>query len=155
MTTPLGFDALKGILHRRIAPCPAHRHQGPNTRYTIHEAAFGAFGIVFTQSPSFVESQRRLQHTKGANNAPTLLGVEQLPCDHQVRTRRDPLAPSHRDAVGVEVFEGLEQHRMLAPVRVLGDPLLVALDGTPWRDLLGRCSPAMLILKTDSKKFPT
>ncbi len=109
MTNPLGFDALKGILHRRIAQLPDHRHKGPNTRYAIQEAAFGAFGIFFTQSPSFLEYQRRLQHTKGDNNAHTLLGVEQIPCDNQVRKLLDPLAPSHLDAVFVEVFEGLEQ----------------------------------------------
>jgi hypothetical protein len=130
MTNPLGFDALKGILHRRIAQLPDHRHKGPNTRYAIQEAAFGAFGIFFTQSPSFLEYQRRLQHTKGDNNAHTLLGVEQIPCDNQVRTLLDPIAPSHLDPVFVEVFEGLEQHRMLAHFRVLGDQLLVAMDGT-------------------------
>jgi len=130
MTTPLGFDVLKGILHRRTAHLPDHRKEGPNTRYTIQEAALGAFGIFFTQSPSFLEYQRRLQHTKGDHNAHTLLGVEQIPCDNQVRKLLDPLAPSHLDAVFVEVFEDLEQHRMLAHFRVLGDQLLVALDGT-------------------------
>ena len=68
MTNPFGFEALQGILHRRIAPLPDHRQRGPNTRYAIHDAAFGAFGIFFTQSPSFLEYQRRLQHTKGQNN---------------------------------------------------------------------------------------
>src|SRR6266705_5106952 len=130
MTHPLGFDALKDILHRRIAPLPDHRHKGPNTRYAIQEAALGAFGIFFTQSPSFLEYQRRLQHTKGHNNAHTLLDVEQIPCDNQVRTLLDPIAPSHLDAVFLEVFEGLEQHRMLAHFRGLGDQLFVALDGT-------------------------
>ena len=98
MTTPLGFDALKGILHRRIAHLPDHRKESPNTQYAIHDAALGAFGIFFTQSPSFLEYQRRLQHTKGRNNAHTLLGVEQIPCDNQVRTLLDPIAPSHLDA---------------------------------------------------------
>ena len=130
MTNPFGFEALQGILHRRIAPLPDHRQKGPNTRYAIHDAAFGAFGIFFTQSPSFLEYQRRLQHTKGQNNAQTLLGVEQIPCDNQVRKLLDPIAPSHLDAVVVEVFEGLEQHRMFAHFRVLGGQLLVALDGT-------------------------
>ena len=130
MTNPLGFDVLKGILHRRIAPLPDHRQKGPNTRYAIQDAALGAFGIFFTPSPSFLEYQRRLQHTKGHNNAQALLGVEQIPCDNQVRTLLDPIAPHHLDAVFVEVFEGLEQHRMLAHFRVLGDQLLVALDGT-------------------------
>jgi len=132
MTHPLGFDALKGILHQRLAQLPDHRKPGPNTRYAIHDAALGAFGIFFTQSVSFLEYQRRLQHAQGRNNVRTLLGVEQIPCDNQVRTLLDPLAPSHLDAVFVEVFEGLEQHRMLAQFRVLGDQLLVALDGTTY-----------------------
>jgi hypothetical protein len=130
MTHPLDFEALKGILHRQIAHLPDHRTKGPNTRYAIQDAALGAFGIFFTQSASFLEYQRRLQHTKGHNNAPTLLGVEQVPCDNQVRTLLDPIAPRHLDAVFVEVFAGLEQHHMLAHCRFLGDQLLVALDGT-------------------------
>jgi len=71
-----------------------------------------------------------LQQTKGYNNVQTLLGVAQIPCDNQSRTLLDPIAPRYLDAVFVEVFEGLEQHRLLAPFRVLGDQLLVALDGT-------------------------
>jgi hypothetical protein len=130
MTHPLGFDVLKGILHRRIASLPDYRQKGPNTRYAIQDAALGAFGIFFTQSPSFLEYQRRLQQTKGHNNVQTLLGVEQIPCDNQIRTLLDPIAPRYLDAVFVEVFEGLEQHRLLAHFRVLGDQLLVALDGT-------------------------
>ena len=130
MANPLGFDALKGILQRQIAALPDFRHKGPNTRYTMQDAALGAFGIFFTQSPSFLEYQRRLQHTKGHNNAQTLLGVERIPCDNQVRALLDPIAPRHLDAVFVEVFRGLERHHMLAHFRVLGDQLLVALDGT-------------------------
>jgi len=130
MANPLGFDALKGILQRQIAALPDFRHKGPNTRYTMKDAALGAFGIFFTQSPSFLEYQRRLQHTKGHNNAQTLLGVERIPCDNQVRALLDPIAPRHLDAVFVEVFRGLERHHMLAHFRVLGDQLLVALDGT-------------------------
>jgi hypothetical protein len=130
MTTPLGFEALKGILYRHIAHLPDHRKASPNTQYAIHDAALGAFGIFFTQSPSFLEYQRRLQQTKGQNNAHTLFDVAQIPCDNQVRQLLDPLAPSHLDAVFLEVFACLAQHRMLAHFRVLGDQLLVALDGT-------------------------
>src|SRR5215510_11536846 len=130
MTTPLGFDALKGVLYRHIAHLPDHRKASPNTQYAIHNAALGAFGIFFTQSPSFLEYQRRLQQTKGQNNAHALFDVEQIPCDNQVRTLLDPIAPRHLDAVFMEVFEGLEQHSMLAHFRVLSAQLLVALDGT-------------------------
>ena len=132
MLTPLGFDVLKDILHRRIAQLPDYRKAGPNTRYAIQDAALGAFGIFFTQSPSFLEYQRRLQHTKGHNNAHTLFDVAQIPCDNQIRTLLDPIAPSYLDAVFVEIFESLAQRRMLTHLRVLGDQLLVALDGTTY-----------------------
>jgi len=130
MQTPLGFEVLKDILHRRTAQLPDHRTESPNTRYAIHDAALGALGIFFTQSPSFLEYQRRLQHTKGYNNAQTLCGVAQIPWDNQIRTLLDPLAPSHLDPVCVEIVTGLEPHHMFDPLRVLGDQLLVALDGT-------------------------
>ena len=71
MTTPLTFDALQSILHRRMHQLADHRKAGPNTQYSIPDAALGAFGIFFTQSPSFLDYQRRLQQTKGANNART------------------------------------------------------------------------------------
>jgi hypothetical protein len=66
LTTPLGFEALQGILPRRIAHLPDHRKESPNTQYAIHDAARGAFGVFFTPSPSFLESQRRLHQTQGA-----------------------------------------------------------------------------------------
>ena len=132
MTNLLRFDDLQAILHQGSDHLPDHRKPSPNTRYTIQDAVLGAFGIFFTQSPSFLEYQRRLQHTKGHNNAQTLFGVEQIPCDNQVRTLLDPLAPSYLDPVFVEISKGLEQHHMLDHFRVLGDQLLVSLDGTTY-----------------------
>jgi hypothetical protein len=72
MPHPLDFDALKGILHQHTASLPDCRKAGPNTRYAIQDAALGAFGIFFTQSPSFLAYQRRLPHTHGNNNVQTL-----------------------------------------------------------------------------------
>src|SRR5262245_446194 len=128
----LRFDDLQAIFHRSIAHLPDQRKPSPNTRYTIQDAVRGAFGIFFTQSPSFLEYQRRLQHTIVRNNAQTLFGVEQIPCDNQVRTLLDPLAPSYLAPLFVEIFKGLAQHRLLDRFRVLGDHLLVALDGTTY-----------------------
>ena len=64
MTTPLGFDALKGIVQRRIDPWPDHRTQGPNTRDSVQDAAVGALGVFFTPSPSCLESQRHRQQAR-------------------------------------------------------------------------------------------
>ena len=131
MTSPLTFDALQAILHSHLAQLSDYR-KGHNTQYRIQDAAFGAFGIFFTQSPSFLDYQRRLQQNKGQNNAHTLLGIEQIPCDNQVRNLLDPIAPGALDPVFVEIFQGLEQHGTLARLRVLGAQLLVALDGTQY-----------------------
>ena len=79
MTNPLGFDALQALLHRWLAQLPDHRKQGPNTRYAIRGAALGAFGIFFTQSPSFLEYQRHLQQAQGQNNAYTLSVLSNSP----------------------------------------------------------------------------
>jgi hypothetical protein len=123
MTPAFGFDRLKDMLQRRLRQLPDHRKASPNTRYRIEDAALSAFGIFFTQSPSFLEYQRRLEHSRGHNNARNLLGIEQIPCDNQIRTLLDPIAPSFLDGVFLEVFEALEQHRMLSPFRVLSDQL--------------------------------
>jgi hypothetical protein len=130
MTPPLSCDDLQAVLPQHIALLPDHRKPSPNTRYTIQNAVLGAFGIFFTPSPSFLEYQRRLQPTKGRNNAQTLVGVTQIPCDNQIRTLLDPLAPSHLGPVFMEVFMRLAQHPLLDSFRVLGDQLLIALDGT-------------------------
>src|SRR5713101_5815912 len=132
MTNPLSFDDLKAILHQCSAHLPDHRKPSPNTRYTMQDTALGAFGIFFTQSPSFLEYQRRLQASKGRNNAQTLFGVQKIPCDNQIRTLLDPIAPSHFDPIFLEVFQRLEQHHLCDSFRVLGDQLLVALDGTTY-----------------------
>jgi hypothetical protein len=131
MTTPFTFDDLLGPLHQRIAQLPDHR-RGKNTQYSIRDAAVGAFGIFFTQSPSFLDYQRTLQQAKGNNNAHTLLGVAHIPCDNQVRKLLDPLTPSALDGVFLTVFAGLEEHGLLRPFRVLNDQLLLALDGTQY-----------------------
>jgi hypothetical protein len=132
MTNPLSFDDLKAILHQGSAHLPDHRKHSPNTRYTLQDTVLGAFGLFFTQSPSFLEYQRRLQASQGRNNAQTLFGVQKLPCDNQIRTLLDPIAPRHFDPIFLEVLERLAQHHLCDSFRVLGDQLLVALDGTTY-----------------------
>ena len=60
MTPLLRFDNLQAIFHHSIAHWPDHRTPRPNTRYTLQDAALGAFGLFLTQAPSFLASQRRL-----------------------------------------------------------------------------------------------
>lgn len=132
MTSPLDFDVLKGILEHRVDQLPDHRKQGPNTKYSIKDAALSAFSVFHMQSPSFLDHQKHLQRTKGRNNARTLFGIEDIPCDNQTRNLLDPFKPNDLDGVYLEVFEGLEQRGLLNKFRVLDGQLLVALDGTQY-----------------------
>ena len=93
MTQPLSFDHLQALLRQYTAGLPDVRKPSPNTRYTIQNAALGAFGIFFMQSPSFLEYQRQLHQRQGHDNAQTLFGVEPIPCDNQIRKLLDPIAP--------------------------------------------------------------
>ena len=54
MTHLFSFDDRQAILHQGITHLPDPRKPSPNTRYTMQDAALGAFGIFFTQSPSFL-----------------------------------------------------------------------------------------------------
>jgi hypothetical protein len=129
MTTPFGFDARKSIVHRRSAPWPEHRPTGPNTRYRIQEAAVGALGIFFTPSPSVLDDQRPLQDAKGRQKACTRFGLETRPGNQQIRNLRDPLMPSRRAGVVLEVLEGLAPHSLWSNFRGLHDQRWVALAG--------------------------
>ncbi len=132
MPRPLSFDHLQAILRQHTAGLPDVRKPSPNTRYTIQNAALGAFGIFFMQAPSFLEYQRQLHQRQGHDNAQTLFGVEPIPCDNQIRTLLDPIAPRYFHPVFFEVFAHLEQQHLLDPWRVLDHQLLVALDGTQY-----------------------
>ena len=113
MTEPLSVDHLQAILRQHVAGLPDFRKPSPNTRYQIPNVALGAFGIFFTPSPSFLEYQRRLKQSQGQDNAQTLFGVQELPCDNQVRDLLDPISPSYFNPVFHEVVEQLEQQQFL------------------------------------------
>jgi len=132
MPRPLSFDHLQALLRQYTAGLPDVRKPSPNTRYTIQNAALGAFGIFFMQSPSFLEYQRLLNQCQGHDNAQTLFGVEPIPCDNQICKLLDPIEPRYFAPVFFEVFAHLEQQRWLEPFRVLDHQLLVALDGTQY-----------------------
>ena len=62
------FHELVVELRRLFAQFPDPR-TGKNTRYSMEDAALGAFSVFFTQSPSFLAFQRSMQAAKGQSNA--------------------------------------------------------------------------------------
>ena len=103
---------------------------GSERRYTMADAALGAFSVFFTQSPSFPDFQRTLQVTKGCNNAPTLFGITRIPSDNRIRNLLDPVPPEAALPVFATVVEALHQEGHLEAYRSINGDLLVAMDGT-------------------------
>ena len=115
--------------HQCLDQLPDHR-QGQNTIYKIKDAALGAFAVFFTQSPSFLGHQRRMQETKGRSNAQTLFGIKQTPTDPQIRNLLDPLPPAHLFRLFPLILAELNEAGKLASFRDFNETLLVPLDGT-------------------------
>jgi hypothetical protein len=125
----LAFDSFLDTFHQLLGQLPDHR-KGKNTSYEIKDAALGAFAVFYTQAPSFLAYQRTMKRCKGRSNAESLFGIEQIPCDNQIRTLLDPIAPCHLFPMFSAILASLTEAGELDPFRVLGGHLLVSLDGT-------------------------
>ena len=106
--------------------------RGKNTTYTMVDAALSAFAVFFLQSPSFLEYQRSLEQTRGANNARTLFGAHDIPSDNQIRTLLDATDPAAVEPLFAYLFSALEQAGVVDTYRSVGGAVLLALDGTAY-----------------------
>jgi len=131
MANALSFGKLLTILSDAFMQLPDSR-TGKNGRYTMCDAALGAFGVFFTQSPSFLAHQRDMERRKGYNNARSLFGVEHIPSDPQIRNLLDPLAPIHLRAPFWTILALLGQDADLACAYQFHGSWLCSLDGTQY-----------------------
>jgi len=109
---------------------PDARDKSNNRRYNIEDAALAAFSVFFSQSPSFLDSQIRMQKLQGKNNAASLFGVHDIPCDNQIRNMLDPVPPQRLFPLMAQIGDDLYRHGLLDAFRSLNDTFLIALDGT-------------------------
>ena len=106
------------------------RRTGDNCSYAMEDFGLSAFAVFFTQSPSFLAHQKAMQTARGANNAQSLFGIEDIPSDNQVRTMLDPVAPETLYPVYDRVYEALRQEGILESFGAHAHSTLIALDGT-------------------------
>ncbi len=76
----------------------------------MEDAVLSAFSVFFSQSPSFLDSQVRMQKQQGKNTASTLFGVHEIP--HWPASMRTLLPSRHT------FFKGL---RALLQYLLVGD----------------------------------
>ena len=127
----LTFDNMVKYLRATIVNFPDKR-TGQNTRYSLEDAALGAFSVFFTQSPSFLSFQTSMEKRKGKSNAQTLFAMEKIPSDNHIRNLMDVVAPSLVFAVFHYILEGINDAGQLDAFRSYNGNLLCALDGTQY-----------------------
>jgi len=128
---PLGFDNMVKSLRSACAAFPDKR-TGANTRYSIEDAALGAFSVFFTQSPSFLAFQKSMQKNRGQSNAQTLFTMNQIPCDNHIRDLMDEVEPSYLYPVFDCMLNSIKHHGYLDAFRSYNGNLLCALDATQY-----------------------
>jgi hypothetical protein len=123
------LQVLVELIEQRLGELPDARKPSPNTKYKVFDSAMSAFAVFTMQSPSFLAQQRDVQRTKGWNNAQSLFGVHEIPCDNQIRETLDPIAPSHLSTLFWDVYALLVDSPLLAGHTGIAGTRLVALDG--------------------------
>lgn len=90
-------------------------------------AGLAVFGLKYPSLLKFDEASREgvIRH-----NLRTLYGVERAPCDTQLRTLLDLVAPEHLRPAFRAVHRELQRHKALEAYRYLDGYYLVAVDGT-------------------------
>lgn len=132
------FNQLLSILNKSFSNLPDVR-KGRNRHYQVRDAALAAFSVFFMQSASFLAHQQAMQDRQRRNNAKSLLGIEEIPSDPQIRNLLDPMPPAALSAPFWEIFDLLEGAGELQGYRTLlgsgtqgKGQWLVSLDGTQY-----------------------
>lgn len=101
-----------------------------NKQYSMYDVVMSAYSCFHVQSQSFLSHQKFMENTNGKNNARSLFGINNIPCDNQIRNIIDKQPPSVLDNVYRESFNWLQDNGKLKPFIGINDTLLMALDGT-------------------------
>lgn len=125
------FESMIESMRQAISTFPDKR-RGKNAIYTMMDIGASAFSVFFTQEPSFLSYQERMQERYGLNNARTLFGIEYIPTDNHIRDLLDFVPPHTLNPVFTDCFIALKKSGDLTSFRtnVGTSDLLIALDGT-------------------------
>ena len=126
------INQLINFLNSELDDLPDNRKLGNNQKYEIRDAVLSAFSVFFTQSPSFLEHQRRMKQMKDKNNAKSLFKVKKIPCDNQIRNLLDPVPASTIYPAYQKIYQWLKNQKILSKFLYLESEILIALDGTEY-----------------------
>ena len=124
----LGFTALRQALSKHLLAIDDQRVEGRCT-HTLHDVFMSAFACMFFQDPSISAFQQRMEEEHNNNNLRTLLAVDTIPKDSQLRDVIDPIPSTVLRPVFKDYFERLRRSKQLESFQVLPGQYLCAIDG--------------------------
>lgn len=111
------------------AELPDKRAGHHNQRYEMADAVLGAFSVFFMQSASFLAHQRDMMRRQGKNNIVSVFGAREIPSDNHIRDLLDEVPAAAFAPLYAWMWSELEEAGKLKGYEVLGERLLVGIDG--------------------------
>ncbi|NEP84621.1 MAG: hypothetical protein F6K39_44860 [Okeania sp. SIO3B3] len=115
-TKQITFSTLLDIF-KGVAISFQDNRTGQNSQYKMDEIALSAFSVFFTQSPSFLAYQTKMQQAKGRSNCQTLFGINEIPSDNQIRNIMDRVSPEGFFPAFDKILELLDEAKVLDDFR--------------------------------------
>jgi hypothetical protein len=101
-----------------------------NLKYSMSDAFLSAFSVFFTQSPSFLDYQTRMEKAHGKNNAQSIFGIHKIPSMNQIRNLLDTVPETEIYPLFYELNQFLYDNGFLQNFMSKNNGLFIALDGT-------------------------
>ncbi len=130
-TSKISFSTLLDLLKRGISNFTDLR-TGSNCQFSLEDLTLSAFSIFFTQSPSFLAYQTKMQKTKGKSNCRTIFRIDKIPSDNQIRNVLDTIPPEDLAPIFDNILSLINDEGLLDEFRCVKNSLLLAIDGTQY-----------------------
>ena len=124
----LSAPGLLATIGNRFRRVPDHR--AGNRSVGLSDALMSGLAVFGLKCPSLLQFDQRCREPAEAHNLRTLYGVEQVPCDTQMREILDGVDPDFLRPAFKAVFSHLQRGKGLESYQYLGGHYLVSVDGT-------------------------
>jgi hypothetical protein len=126
----LSADSLFRSLRSRFDSLPDPRPRSQEIRIPLGDALMAAFAMFSLKDPSLLAFDHRRRDP--LDNFRSIYGIDQVPCDSQMRAVLDPLDPDQLRPGFRDVFRPLQRAKVLERFVYLDGCYLLSLDGTTY-----------------------
>jgi len=122
----LSVDALYRLVRSGFGAIPDARP--PSAEIPLGDALMAGFAVFALKAPSLLAFDNQWRSDEG--NLQRIFGLQQIPCDTQMRTLLDEVDPQQLRPAFTDVFRQLQRGNALEPFVFFQGHYLLALDGT-------------------------